>query len=68
MEFLQKEEGDDLLYKILKERIKNLSHKLEVALQERDFYKEKYEELQVKDFLSNFTVEEQVKILSEIDK
>ncbi len=33
---------------------------------ERDFYRKKFEELQIKLFLSNFTQEEQLEILKEI--
>ena len=68
MKFLPEKDIDNLLFDLLKEQVENLSYKLDVALQERNFYKSKYEELQVKTFLSNFTVEEQIKILAEMEK
>lgn len=47
-------------------RVKELSEKLDYIKSERDYYKAKFEQVELKLFLSNFTKEEQYEILNSI--
>lgn len=51
----------------LTHRVEELISDCETLTIERDFYRQKFEEQQVKLFLSNFTQEEQMKILEQIN-
>ncbi len=49
------------------EQIKNLTEQIEMLTYERDFYRQKFEAQQVKQFLDCFTPQEQMDLLQMID-
>jgi len=48
--------------------IKGLEEQVEMLTYERDFYRQKFESTQIKNFLQHFTPQEQMELFEMIDK